>query len=100
MLLVCPVSGYPIHKVEWSTQHQIIKEICQTVHKLKRLFTYSKTFLGQTRERSIRFLQSSFLFIIQQSLNLRNYFFTLIYLKVEKRKGEKCMIGKIVIESY
>ena len=44
VLLVCPVSGYPIHKVEWSTQHQIIKEICQTVHKLKRLFTYSKTF--------------------------------------------------------
>ncbi|XP_023335862.1 Down syndrome cell adhesion molecule-like protein Dscam2 [Eurytemora carolleeae] len=25
VLLVCPVSGYPIHKVEWSTQHQIIK---------------------------------------------------------------------------
>ena len=43
VLLVCPVSGYPIHKVEWFTQHQIIKEICQTVHKLKRLFTYSKT---------------------------------------------------------
>ena len=68
--------------------------------QIKKTVHLFQNYPGLTRERSFRFLQSIFRFIIQQSLNLRIYFVTLIYLKVEKRKGEKCMIGKIVIESY